>query len=69
MLLDTAYQRQYQLQITIHARTDVPKAQRLRLDAIREDDTHLREGVIVKFAIGRLDQLPPGEALPWQRHA
>jgi hypothetical protein len=68
MLLDTAYPRQRELQITIHARIRVAEAQRFRLNAIHEDDAHPREGVVIEFAIRRLDQLPPGEALLFQGH-
>jgi hypothetical protein len=68
VLLDPAHPRQRQLQVAVHARAGVAEAQRLRRDAVHQDYPHPGEGVVVQFAVRRLDQLFPGEALLLQRH-
>ena len=57
------------LQLAVHARAGVAEAQRLRLDAVHQDDAHAGEGVVVELAVGRLHQVAPGEHLPIQRRA
>jgi hypothetical protein len=69
MLLDTAHLREGLLQILVHAGTRMREPQRFRLNTIHQNHAHAREGVVVEFAIGPLDQVLPCKALPRQRHA
>ena len=61
--------RENELQVTVHPSTDVAEAQRFRLDAVHENDSHPRERVVVELAVGRLHQLLPREGLAIERHS
>ena len=66
VLLDAPHERKFRLEIGVHAGASVSKTQRLRFDPVHEDHTHARERVVVELAVRRLNELTPGETLPFQ---
>jgi hypothetical protein len=69
MLLHSANIGERALQIPVHSGRGVREAQRLRFDAVHEDDAYARKRIVVQLADSRLHHVAPGESLTVQRCA
>ena len=69
VLFDPPYLRKRQAQLTVEPCGSVREAHRFGFDAVHQDNSHTREGVVVQLADRLTGQLPPSEALSGERRA
>jgi hypothetical protein len=69
VLFDAAYLCKRQSQLTDEARGTMREAHRFSFDAVHQDNSHAREGVVVQFADGLASEFTSGEALSRERRA